>query len=516
MQGASGLKFRALCGFVLAAFCVLSARWPAAAAASPYGLAFGPYGAGVRTYVVRDYSRGWQTLSGPIGYRPLLVRLWYPSAAPGAMPFGDYLKPVPAPPEVRRAVEGQLTYSADSLKKAVGDATSYARLLRTTVPAARDARPAGGFFPVVLYGLGQADHIAENTVIGEYLASHGYLVVTTAQFATNERRNTLFIDDPYSYDTQVRDLETALAQIPAAYHPDRSRLAFIGMSMGGIYTLLAAMQHPAVRALVGLDPTYVAKRAGYEYDQKKLPYYDPASVKAPLLVLYRQEDQHTFDDVLALTRSDRYLAEIPHAIHGDFTSFPWLTETIPASSLDAYAAARRTQSDAMATFRFYHATVLDFLDDKVLGRTHFALSTTPRAIVRHEVAIRAPSEEDLANILVARGYPAAENDLKTAMEANPSTDIVRFKVLNRIGFEFLYSNRAALAVDAFRLNVVAHPALADAFESLGEGYVALKDRTNAEAAFKRALTLDPANRDALSELEKLSKMEQPPMTGGLH
>ena len=169
-----------------------------------------------------------------------------------------------------------------------------------------------------------------------------------------------------------------------------------------------------------------------------------------------------------------------------------------------------------AIFRFYHATVLDFLDDKVLGRTHFSLLTTPHAVVRHEVAIRAPSEEDLAGALVARGYSAAENDLKTAMEANPSTDIVRFKVLNRIGFEFLYSNRSCTGGRRVSSQRRCAPgALVDAFESLGEGYVALKDRTHAEAAFKRALTLDPANRDASSELDKLSTMEQLPVTGGL-
>ena len=114
------MKFPAPCAFALAAFCLLGARPPAAVAAPPYGLAFGPYGTGVRTYVVRDYSRGWQTLSGPVGYRPLLVRLWYPSAAHGAMPFGDYLKPVPSPPEIRRAVDGQAHLQRGQFEKGGG------------------------------------------------------------------------------------------------------------------------------------------------------------------------------------------------------------------------------------------------------------------------------------------------------------------------------------------------------------------------------------------------------------
>lgn len=489
----------------LLACAVLGARPLAACAASPYGLTFGPYGVGVRTQLARDYGRGWETLAGPIAYRPLLVRTWYPSSTHATMPFGDYLKAVPAPPEVRRAVDGQLAYSRESLQNAAGDAASFARLSRTNVPASLNAPPANGLFPVVMYGLGQNDHIAENTVIGEFLASHGYVVVTAAEFPTNERRKSLFIDDPYSYDTQVRDLETALAEIPAALHPDRSRLAFIGMSMGGIYTLLAAMQHPNVRALVGLDPTYVAKRPGFEYDQKKLPYYDAAKLKAPLLVMHRQEDQHVFDDVLALNRSDRYVAEVPHAVHGDFTSFPWLSENTPPASLDTYAAARRTQAQAIDVLRFVHSTVLAFLDDKVRGSGRFALATTPRATVRHEPAMEAPSEEDLAAILMTRGYDAAEGELKAAIARYPAAEVMRFKTLNRIGYEFLYTNRPELSVGAFRLNVVAHPTTADAYESLGEGYVALKDRANAEAAFKHALALDPANRDARTELEKLTK-----------
>src|SRR5581483_8521556 len=158
------------------------------------GLKFGSYGVGVSTQLVRDYSRGWMTLSGPIPYRPILMRIWYPSSSKTTrMPFGDYLKPLNDRGAVAAAVQSQIDYSTSSLKNAVGnDAAAAQRLFQTVVPAKIGAPPASGSFPIIIYGIGQNDHIAENTVLSEFLASHGYIVATAAQFGTNERRGALF------------------------------------------------------------------------------------------------------------------------------------------------------------------------------------------------------------------------------------------------------------------------------------------------------------------------------------
>jgi cytochrome c-type biogenesis protein CcmH/NrfG len=123
---------------------------------------------------------------------------------------------------------------------------------------------------------------------------------------------------------------------------------------------------------------------------------------------------------------------------------------------------------------------------------------TPSTFVAQPIDV----EEQITNTLIAHGFDAAETQLRSAL-ASAGDQAVRFKVMNRIGYEFLYTNRPALAVSAFRLNVIAHPSLSSAFESLGEGYEAESDRADAIAAFSKALQLDPKNADAVKELQKV-------------
>ena len=52
-------------------------------------------------------------------------------------------------------------------------------LLSTNGAAARNAPPAPGKHPAVVYSLGHDMHSLENIVLWEYLASHGYVVAVT-------------------------------------------------------------------------------------------------------------------------------------------------------------------------------------------------------------------------------------------------------------------------------------------------------------------------------------------------
>ncbi len=57
----------------------------------------------------------------------------------------------------------------------------FAKLCSTPVAAVRNARPASGRFPLVLYAGGLGSRADANVELGEYLASHGYSMATVAQ-----------------------------------------------------------------------------------------------------------------------------------------------------------------------------------------------------------------------------------------------------------------------------------------------------------------------------------------------
>lgn len=76
--------------------------------------------------------------------------------------------------------------------------------------------------------------------------------------------------------------------------------------------------------------------------------------------------------------------------------------------------------------------------------------------------------------------------------------------MNRLGYDLLRNGYPALALDAFRLNVILNPAAANYYDSWAEGLAANGLRREAIAAYRRSLELDPTNaagRAALAKLE---------------
>jgi CubicO group peptidase (beta-lactamase class C family) len=77
--------------------------------------------------------------------------------------------------------------------------------------------------------------------------------------------------------------------------------------------------------------------------------------------------------------------------------------------------------------------------------------------------------------------------------------------LNRLGYELLGSKRLDEAIAVFKKNVAAFPANGNAYDSLGEGYLARGDRAEALACYRKSVELDPGNENAkkiIAELEK--------------
>ncbi len=486
---------------------------PAHASQAFAGLSMGQFAVGYRQIYVRDYERGWAGIRSTLPYRPIILRLWYP-AKPGGKPMnvGAYVAQSRAPAAFQPVVDFERSYSTQSLKNAVGhDSAQFDALLNRPVPSSKNAPPANGSFPIVAYSLGQDDYLEENLVLANYLASHGYIFVTVPQLGSNERRMELFIDDPNSYEAQVRDLEAGIAAIPGALHPDRDRVGAIGMSMGGIYALLLAMQNPGMRCIVGLDASYMATRAPYEFDQKKLSYYDPLRIEIPILSAYRSDESNTTEDIMAMTASDRYLVKFSHTIHVDFNSYPWYSYNVSRALLPNDSDLKiRSQGEALANLDAIDNLVLQFLDATLKSNRIFKAPRIRGAVSTFYPRRSAPTEEDLAGVLMLSGYKAAESLLRNAIVRYPGEELLRFKVMNRIGYEFIYTDRPEQAVSIFKLNVLAHPSSSDAYESLGEGLESTKDKTGAISAFKTALILNPQNTDALTELKKLQAAGPPP------
>ncbi len=344
------------------------------------------------------------------------------------------------------------------------------------------------------------------------------MVVTVPDIGTSPRRFQLLVHDPLMYEAQVRDLEFAIQQMHGEPYVDADDLAVMGHSFGGIYSLLTAMRNNKVRAIVGLDPTYMSKQPSFHYKFWEAPYYDIANIKAPMLVMYKgiERDSLRTDLVDDLKYSDRYMLEFPSSVHGDFNSSPMVTSIAPDGTDYAdreYATKFRPREAGIRAHEMMCRYVLNFLDaylknDK--AATTFLNASpehngTPAGMITSALkpGLKAPTEEDLYRIFKADGLDAALKALHDSKARYPGEPILREAAMRRIGNEAGYYGKSGEAIAIFTLYVEAFPNSAAAYRSLAGAYENSGNKAMAIQNYQRAVELDPNDKDSAEELKKL-------------
>ena len=216
-----------------------------------------------------------------------------------------------------------------------------AALLAEPAAAVRDAPPAGGRYPLVLYHPGYGSSYEDNAVFSERLASHGYVVAASAyQQADGASFN---ID---SHDGSLRDLDFLVRELAARPDVDASRLALAGHS-GGAHTAFRAQARPqsAFDALILLDTTqdyWAAREPRWTHPPDVLAA--PERFDVPMLVTTGREA--IFDLVDRLPAADRWYLGFRELGHNEFIEQGQQTAELaarragPESAAAAQAAAR--------------------------------------------------------------------------------------------------------------------------------------------------------------------------------
>ena len=327
----------------------------------------------------REYVSG-EGIESPYGRdrplpRPVLYQLWYPSAgnasARDAMPYGEYL--------ALRADDAELDGFARELgayARAIVVAELFGRgedeldpdelavldeVLSTPTACVRDASPAAGAFPLVVYHSGAGSSFEDNATFAEYLASHGFVVIGSA-YPRGDGRD-LGIDA--SVDS-VRDME--LLQRTASRRPfvDGSRIAAGGHSLGA-QTVLRWCAEPdcPLDAAFLLDTTmdYYAPSIPMHADLQAYVRERAEHLRAPLLVAAGPEAMFIFMDTLGAV--ERTYLTVPELAHNEF---------IAQGLQRLHALELRSDVDDRApTVRANHRELCDsvrlWLDAKLLGRS---------------------------------------------------------------------------------------------------------------------------------------------------
>ena len=223
-----------------------------------------------------DLGAGLDWGTHPVGFRRLAggASAWYP-ASDSTVPlrFADYL--------------GAGRGDFESFLRGAGlGQTDVEALLEAPMRATREALPAPGHPPLVVIAQGNREDAPDQAVLAEYLASHGYFVLTTpspmiATPMTDESQIAAFAA------RQADDLRAALLEGERVLGLSASRVGAVGHSFGARAALLWAMRESRVAVLVSLDGG-IGTSTGAEA-LRSAPGFDPRRCP-PILHLYEDLD----------------------------------------------------------------------------------------------------------------------------------------------------------------------------------------------------------------------------------
>jgi dienelactone hydrolase len=245
---------------------------------------------------------------------------------------------------------------------------SLEALFSAETVAVEKAPRASGPFPLLLFSAGLTGPFYMNTVLCEYLASHGYVVVALPTLPAREDVEAAY--DALAVDAQIRDLEFAVQEMHGYPEVSGGGFGLVAWSLGGVAQALLQMKNPDVGALVSLDAA-----TGYAYGEKLLEssiFFEPRRATAAFLHATdsRQSGQvpKSFRYYDEIAKGRAYLLTIEGATHAEFTS---LASIVPgkADLPGAEEACERHRRLCLYVGRFLDASLKgdraasEFLED---------------------------------------------------------------------------------------------------------------------------------------------------------
>jgi hypothetical protein len=253
----------------------------------------GPFQVGFRQLLLRDPTRselpGARERSIGVPGRQIQLLLWYPAQSGGTpMQYGDYVALLaqafdfsPLTSDRRAAAVAAFRERAIGLGGDTGSLNARLPvLLRARVAARRDAFPAARRrFPVVIYPEWRAP--ASNSVLAEYLASHGFVVAATGLRGTDDEDVEFFA--VRGIEAMRDDLAFVLAALDTIPFANTRSVATMGVGIAATAALALQMRSPAVRAFVSLEGGVTTE--GEQRLLARLPAFDVARIDVPMLAI---------------------------------------------------------------------------------------------------------------------------------------------------------------------------------------------------------------------------------------
>ncbi len=471
------------------------------------GPAAGPHAVGYRVITLVDPARSFgprldldgRATPRPLS-RPIQIHVWYPAAGASGerMAYADYIlaaqgsagsDPKTAAADVLKA------YKARPLRRGANEQRLDGILAREML-ARRDAAPAKGPFPFILYAPSINADPYENAVLFEYLASFGYVVAAAPSVGLNEPEVSI---DGAGARAQIGDLAFVFGRMCQEPWVDQRHLGVLGFSWGGMTAPPFAMQHLGIDAIACLDGA--ATMPPYAPIAESFDQWKPRDLRAALLDVVLADEER----VLPLGSNARYADvcswRIPRFKHGEFSAdevakyhiaaqdslAPWVI-----GSWGAVAGRLKTFFDAYLKGSAESLNALRAPETSVAGSTWTFRAALPAP----------PTAAQFDEIVETRGVDTAAKLYHELRARDP--ELVIFDESRLLRFARSWGpERSEELFALMQLNLEAYPRSADTRFWLAQIHLERGDKTAAVAALEEALAIDPAHERARRLLEKI-------------
>jgi dienelactone hydrolase len=274
------------------------------------------------------------------------------------------------------------------------------------------------------------------------------------------------------------DIDAALAFLRAQAGVDKGRIGAAGGSCGVNQAVQVASRHREVRSLVLLAGGTTPQGLEFLRRNPWLPIFASAAA------------------------DDQFDSDAPR-------SMEWLTEVSgnPRNKFVAFADGKHG-TEIFGPHPELPRQIVTWYVDTLLK----APADPGRAVATK----KTPISEFWAALADPGGTSKAVQIFHEARKVNANAYLFPEGVMNQTAYERLQARQLRESIELFKLNVEAYPNSANAYDSLGDAYLADGQNDNARASSRKALELLPADKqdERFKELirqsaeEKLEKLRQ--------
>ncbi|WP_299367180.1 alpha/beta fold hydrolase [Winogradskyella sp.] len=488
------------------------------------GLSKGKFNVGFKVLTESDTNRKMGDSE-----RPMNLGVWYPAdvtSVDQAIKYKAYI--------ATRAYEDSLgggSGNNKSLEKAFidhfrnsaikkgGSEKSITKDFEHLTLAHNDAKPTVGDFPVIVYAPGLGGSIYENSILFEYLASHGYVIFSMP--SNGKGPNMTY--DLEGLKTAVEDLvwtRNFLDTVKTSYTKS-NKVGLIGYSWGGLASaIVTSVKKPdSFDAFISFDGT-ISYEDGMGRDN--FQGYSGKELKIPFLYTLAWGDHQNFN-FFKEGNSERYLLKFQKMGHRNFNSDAIMTMDRP-SPPDLVEFYKRKGAEIEASYGLLCQFSKAFLD-KTLKNNPALLKSLQKQTKKtndFDEAIYFTKKTDkyseknnvFTKLLQKRNFIGAINNYyEYVINSTKKLSLFDEEELLDIALGDFNIKEAKSARETgilLWINSRENPQSAKAFYELGNYYVDFtpENYNNAIRYYQMALDIDPNCKEAKNKIDQLKKAEK--------